>query len=157
MTDKGVGDQSDNNGPAYNPIFEQLVDGNDDQHNELIGIVAYALYKRAKREWASDLRTRGGSKPSEVQLSDYMRSWTPSRLEGLKTEAAGILAEFADYVVQAQEPRILRDAVKGKFWRGVGTSMAANFFYTVILILAALVLARTQPDILSIFSDLARK
>lgn len=155
MTDQGGTDQA-KDGPEYNPIFEQLVDGNADQHNELVGIVAYALYKRAKREWALDMRDRTGRKPTEEQLSDYIRSWTSSRLEGLKTEAAGILAAFADYVVQEQEPRILKDAVKGRFWRSVGTSMAANFFYTILLILAALFLAYTKPDFLGILGDMAR-
>jgi hypothetical protein len=77
-------------------------------------------------------------------------------LEGLKTEAAGILAEFADYVVRAQEPQMLRDALKGNFWRSVGSSMSANFFYTIFLILAALLLAYTKPDFLGIIGDLAR-
>lgn len=155
MTGPGIVDQAGPQ-PEYNPIYERLVDGNSDQHNELIGIVAYALYKRAKREWTLDLKKRTGSNPTESQLADYITSWTPSRLEGLQTEAAGILAAFADYVVQEQEPRILKDAVKGQFWRGVGTSMTANFFYTIVLVLAALLLAYTQPDFLGIIGDIAR-
>lgn len=69
MTGQGGADQAAN-APDYNPIFEKLVDGNDDQRNELIGIVAYALYKKAKREWAMDLWNRTGRKPTEEQLAE---------------------------------------------------------------------------------------
>lgn len=76
-------------------------------------------------------------------------------MEGVKSEAASILAAFADYVVKEAEPEILRNAVKGNFWRSVGSSMAANALYTVILILLALLLAYTKPDFLSIIGDMA--
>jgi hypothetical protein len=54
MTGQEGADQAANE-PDYNSIFEELVDGNADQQNELVGIVAYTLYKKAKREWAKDL------------------------------------------------------------------------------------------------------
>jgi hypothetical protein len=41
--------------PHYNPIFERFVDPDRPEVEQLPGIVAYGLYKIAKREWASEL------------------------------------------------------------------------------------------------------
>lgn len=35
----------------YNPIYERLVDSAADEHDVLIGLITYGLYKRSKRIW----------------------------------------------------------------------------------------------------------
>ena len=103
----------------YNPIFEQLVDGDHDQESELIGIIAYGLYKQAKREWSSEIRSQKQRGPNNDELKAYVASWTDSRIDGLRTEAAEILASFSGYVIENERPNILKDALRGRFWRGV--------------------------------------
>src|SRR3954468_18878418 len=92
--------------PPYNPIFERLIEaaGND----RLRGLIAYGLYKTAKREWARELQKREGRKPNDDELLAYIRSWTPSQLENVQERARQALAEYAAAVIEAEQPRILR-------------------------------------------------
>lgn len=124
----------------YNPIFEQLVDGDHNQENELIGIVAYGLYKQSKREWSSRIRSAEGRGPDSQELKAYVASWTPSRINGLRTEAAEILASFSGYVIETERPNILKDALKGRFWPSVVQSMIATLLFTVLLLVLYLIL-----------------
>ena len=136
---------------AFNPVFGKLVGLEEGGQPDLQGLVAYGLYKIAKREWASDIATRHGRKPSEDELEAYMRTWTPSQLKTLQERAAQVLAEYADTVIQEEEPRILQDALRGSFWRGVWPSMLASFFYTLLLIGIALILAVSGIDFIGTF------
>src|SRR3546814_15750943 len=47
----------------YNRIFEMLVTASDD----LVGLVAYALYKRHKRDWLLALRSKREPTPEDAQ------------------------------------------------------------------------------------------
>ena len=71
-------------------------------------------------------------------------------MEGVKQEAGAVLAAYANAVIAAQEPEILRLALRGSFWRAVWPSMTAGFLYTLILIGAAIVLARAGVDFIGI-------
>ncbi len=147
-----VGDE--NSERSYNPIFEKLV-GPENSEAGLQGIVAYGLYKIAKREWVSEFRTRTGRKPTDDELDAYTRTWTASQLTTVNERAAQILAEYASEVIQSEEPRILRRALEGSFWRSVWPSMLAAFLYTLLLVGAALILARSGIDLIGIFRDVA--
>jgi hypothetical protein len=143
-------------GPRYNPIYEKLVSEEDDDP-DLVGLVAYALYKRAKRNWARDFRERRQRKPNDTDLDAYVDTWTADRLEGVKREAASALAEYANTVMASAEPDILRRALRGAFWRAVWPSMAASVLYTVILIIFAVILARAGVDLIGIVRTTATK
>ena len=138
---------------AYNPIFERFVpiDGTGDR---IGGLVAYGLYKIAKREWAAEVWRIEGRAPSEQELAAYIRSWTASRLDGLQQQADNTLATFSDTVIQDATPRIREDVLKGTTRSAILTSMAANFFYTLALIAAVLVLSWAGVDVLGLFEKL---
>lgn len=124
----------------YNPIFEKLVDGDHDQESELVGIIAYGLYKQAKREWSADIRDDKERGPSGAELEAYVASWTTSRIEGLRTEAAEILASFSGLVIENERPNILKDALHGRFWAGVMQSVVGAVCFSILLILLYLCL-----------------
>ena len=42
--------------PDYNTVFQQLVSEADPAEKQLIGLVAYGLYKVSKREWVMTFR-----------------------------------------------------------------------------------------------------
>src|SRR5947207_10818214 len=86
---------------------------------KLIGFIAYALYEEAKREWVDHFRNGQGRYPAEQELREYERSWTASRLDGLKSAAVQILASYADTVASQVEVQVLRRAVNQRFLRGV--------------------------------------
>src|SRR3546814_8689464 len=50
----------------YNRIFEMLVTASDD----LVGLVAYALYKRHKRDWLLALRSKREPTPEDAERSE---------------------------------------------------------------------------------------
>lgn len=47
--------------PGYNKAMEILLDGDDD----LVGLVAYALYKQSKRDWIVSYRRQYGRPPND--------------------------------------------------------------------------------------------
>lgn len=137
----------------FNPVFGKLVGSDEGAQAELQGLVAYGLYKISKREWATEISARHGRKPNEAELEAYMRTWTPSQLATLQERAAQVLSEYAAAVIQEEEPRILRRALQGGFWRAVWPSMLAGFLYTLLLIGVALVLALSGIDLIGILRD----
>lgn len=60
-TEKPLG-AGESEAPDYNPVFEQLVDKAD---HKLVGLVAYGLYKLAKREWIKAHIQKGGLAPTD--------------------------------------------------------------------------------------------
>ncbi|RWD17015.1 MAG: hypothetical protein EOS75_03810 [Mesorhizobium sp.] len=139
----------------FNPIFSKLVGVDED--DELLGVVAYGLYKKAKSEWAASIAQQYHRPPTSEELKAYMATWTPSQLVNAKRNAAQVLSAYADSVISAEEPRILKDALKGSFWTAVSTGIVGSFLYTLILIAVALVLARSGIDLIGIFSAAAGK
>lgn len=137
----------------YNPVFEKLVDGADqDNTSSIAGIVAYSLYKIAKREWVTDFSAEHSRKPNDVELDQYINTWTDSRLSGVRTEANQLLAGFASYVVDQEKPNIVKEALQHRsFLRDAGVACAGAFFYTCLLIGFAFLLKVVDIDVISIF------
>lgn len=133
----------------YNRIFETLVDEEPGDH-EVVGLIAYALYKREKREWAAGIRKRFNRGPTAAELAEYVATCGPTRLSSYRAQAVSIMSGYASFVIAEEEPRILREAVKGTFWRGVWQSMVAAFFYTLILLGLGVILAIVGVDVLGI-------
>src|SRR5829696_6895393 len=109
--------------PPLDPMFPQLVKEADTPEQKLIGFIAYGLYEEARREWATDFRDREGRYPVENEFRAYERSWTASRLEGIRNAAVQLVAAYADTVVNQLEAEVLRRALKGRLWRS-GTGRA---------------------------------
>ncbi|MCO6177330.1 hypothetical protein [Ciceribacter sp. RN22] len=145
----------DSTAKDYNTIFERFVGDGEEAPQELLGIVAYGIYKHAKREWASDIHARFNRPPSDEELRAYHSTWTPSQIQNARRSAQQVLAEYADYVISEAEPRILREAVRGTFWPAVGTAIFSNALYTVGLIVVALILAKSGIDLLALLSSAA--
>jgi len=147
-----AGDQqaTDHEDDNYNPVFERLV-GPPDGELLVEGFIAYGLYKIAKREWVSEFRARERRKPTPAELEAYVATWTASQVQGAKERAAQALAEFASDIIEAEEPKTLRRALRGSFLRAFWPSLTASVVYTLILILLAFVLTWAGVDLLGIF------
>jgi hypothetical protein len=137
--------------PGFNPIFGQFVATDAADSDSLLrGLVAYGLYKIAKREWATELFEAENRPPKEDELAAYVRTWTPSQIDGKREQAATILAQYADAVVEAATPAIEKVALRGSLWRAVGHGVAANVLYTLLLILILWVLKWAGVDLLGL-------
>ncbi|TFF21987.1 hypothetical protein E3C22_15160 [Jiella endophytica] len=135
--------------PRYNPLFERFVDASQPDPEMLPGMVAYCLYKLAKREWATDFFERNGRKPNDDELQEYIRTWTPTRVSGAEKEAEAVLLAFAGSVIENNAPQIREEALRGTFWKSVWTSCVAAGIYTLFLIFVAVVLRSVGIDLLS--------
>lgn len=145
------------NSTDYNRVFEKFVGEGEDGMSDIVGIVAYGFYKNAKREWAMEFRRAYGRSPTTEDLKAYHATWTPAQIQSARNSAAQVMSAYADSVISAEEPRILREAVKGTFWPAVGTSIVSNALYTLGLIILAILLARAGIDLLGLLSTAAGK
>src|SRR3954466_5127634 len=142
--------------PALDPMFPQFVKDADTPEQKLIGFIAYGLYEEARREWASDFRNREGRYPVENELRAYERSWTASRLEGVRNAAVQLVAAYADTVSNQIEAEVLRRALKGRFWRSVGRWLFGALIYTLAVLGAVVALGRFGIDLTREIRDFAR-
>jgi hypothetical protein len=142
--------------PAYNPVFEILVDRAAEGQDTIVGIVAYSLYKLAKREWIAEFRETNGRPPTPEEIESYHKAWTPSLLEGKKAEATQIIASLSEDIVEKARPEILKEALRGSWWRATGINVFSNFLYTLIVLGVVLVVAITGLDIPALLQKLAR-
>ena len=138
------------NGAPYNPIFETFVDPDKPDHEQLSNLVAYSLYKRAKAEWTKGFKVRRGRGPSPDELTAYHETWTSIQIGALRDRAWSSLAAFGESIVEDAKPGILKEALRGTFWPEIWRGVFAAFLYTVLLILAVLVLRWSGIDALSI-------
>ena len=138
------------------PIFPRFFKEDEDPGQKLIGLIAYGLYEEARREWADDFRRREGRYPAEEELRAYERSWTASRLDGLKNAAVQILAGYADTVASQVETQVLRGILRGRFFRSVGRWLFSAVLFIVAGLALVIALSRSGIDLIGTFNSLAR-
>ncbi len=166
--------------PCINPIFEKLVTEQSDQHREIIGHIAYTLYKRSKREWCREFRSAHGRFPNAADEAAYVEGLTESVLQNFRNEAASIISEFTDYVRDLLSEEVREEVVSGeigqnlqafrnematgqagqalqriegnqqRFWHDVFIGITAGVGYTAILIILVFVLRFFGLDILHV-------
>ncbi len=144
--------------PTYNRVFEELVETNDD----LIGLVAYSLYKQHKRDWLIKFRATHGAGPSRQELDAFLLGvLLPEQITKYRQAAADALVDYAQAFVAAEEPRIREAAISqriqsaaehiesaGRWHRQILPGIAATAIWTLFLIGLALLLRFAGIDIL---------
>lgn len=135
--------------PQFNPIFAEFY-AKAPEAERPHALIAYGLYKIAKREWATDLFERENRAPTEADLAAYVHTWTPSQFDGKRAEARSILSAYADDVVEAAAPGIEKAALRGSWARAIGYGIAANIVYTLLLIVILLILKSQGVDVLGL-------
>lgn len=140
--------------PNYNRLFSKFVDPAQPESEQLQGLIAYGLYKRAKAEWAKSVWQESGRAPTSQELAQYHATWTATNIEAISDRAASALAEFAQSVVDEATPEIRRKALEGTFEKNVFTNVVGTFAYSLILILVVLILRWFGVDILGLFQKL---
>ena len=128
--------------PDYNTVFQQLVSEADPAEKQLIGLVAYGLYKVSKREWVMTFRAENdGNKPSEADQTALARGQTNTILDGYRSQAAELVAGYANAVLEGERPRIYKEAIAGSFMRSFWPSLAASTAFAAILSLIVIIAA----------------
>ena len=143
--------------PVYSPIFDQFVPKDEGAEDYLSGLVAYALYKSKKQEWAKTLSATHGRQPTPSENQAYTATWTPKQIDATRREADQALLAYAANVIEAERPIILREAIRGNFERDIVTSLVGALIYTVLLIAVAFTLRIAGVDLLSIYGSLTTR
>lgn len=146
----------------YNPVFELLVDNEEDK---ITGYVAYALYKQKKRDWIVDFKERRGTLPSDAEFDEYNKAeCLPRNLEMLRRDAQSVLAAYSTEIVAAEleslKEKARNDVEQGRldaalrtieaqnsFSRQVGVALVSTLLTTIIIIIIAVALALFGVDV----------
>lgn len=142
----------------YNFIYKKLVDNESD----IIGIVAYSLYKTDKISFIEDFKKKNnGQEPTEEEFRPFHdNACMDSNIERYKMQATNILQGFLDDTLSSiskqlennfinTHKKIIEDVVKEMkpkgFWYGVKQSIVASAIFLVVMsaLLFCLVLSHT--------------
>ena len=140
--------------PRFNSIFGQFTDV--EENDRIPGLIAYGLYKTAKREWAAGIWDREHRPPNESELAGYERTWTASQIDGKRDQARNILSVYADDVVEAAAPAIEKEALRGSGVRVILYGLLTSLIYTLILLGVALGAKYAGIDLLGIVTKVGR-
>ncbi len=82
----------------YNWIYKELVKSEDD----LVGAIAYSLYKRHKIEYIHQCESETGQIPSDEQMTEFHRiSGSPTNINNYRNQAEALLSHFLSYATQS--------------------------------------------------------
>lgn len=141
--------------PPYNPIFDQIREAAAD--DAMIAYVAYGIYKQDKQEWAKKIAKKNCGRPTQQQLDDYVEGWGSERIKSVVARASEVVNDYAFQAAEAQKEAIIsiylgdlrKDVLRFPFWQTMGTSIAATFAYSILLVAAMGVLTVLGVDLLS--------
>ena len=144
-----------NGSNEHNRAYEQLVSGDDD----LIGLIAYALYKKDKRDFYLGWQEQHGSAPQ----ADHVRAFTATVLTlgqqlRYRTAARDMIDAYAKTVADAEKPLIEKGAVTDRFeeaarkveesvrwYRQIPAGIVAGLVFAAVLV--AVVAALSYADV----------
>jgi len=91
-------------------VYPQLV--LDD--NDLVGLVAYGLYKRRKRAWIDAFHDQHQKYPTPQECDGFSFGYRTDALAALRKEAEGAMATFAEQVVENNIETMKLEALDAK-------------------------------------------
>lgn len=138
--------------PFYS-IYDKLITGKDD----VIGMLAYSIYKQHKIEFIEDFKRKKGKCPEDSDFEYFiMSSVTPSQLKKYRESARAILSENVAAAVQDELLRIDIDFQKSidsvvkrhtddvekvvekhaiSNWKTIGLNIASSFLFSILLVI----------------------
>ena len=97
---------------TYNFIYEKLVKVKDD----VLGIIAYSLYKRNKIDFINKFKADHGAPPSDGEMLTFRASsTTESSLEGFRRQPVDLARAFMDSVL-VEERKELEQEYADKYY-----------------------------------------
>jgi hypothetical protein len=150
----------------YNRVYEHLVEAEDD----VIGLVAYSIYKQDKRDFLIEWRRRHGGSPAADQLNVFtVGVLTPGQQQRYRSTARNILDAYAKTAVEAERPLIQRSAIteriesaaraverSARWYRQVPAGIASALIYTLLLIAILLILRYAGVDLVGILEQIGQ-
>ncbi|MGO7202611.1 hypothetical protein ACCT30_15055, partial [Rhizobium ruizarguesonis] len=156
-------------GDIAEAVLEFYIEGEDD----LIGLLAYALYERQKRDFVLSHRKRNaGRSPDDAELAAVNSNYLSTDLRNtLRDRASQILSSYAETYVEAMEPQIRLSAVNSDalrqvrniektmkrrlgFWRQVRAGFAVTLLLLLLFGAAAIAAVFFRSDIVDAWNAL---
>ncbi|MBX4860884.1 hypothetical protein G9X64_32750 [Rhizobium sophorae] len=161
------------NGVSASDIAEAVLEFYIEGEDDLIGLLAYALYERQKRDFVLSHRKRNaGRSPDEAELAAVNSNYLSTDLRNtLRDRASQILSSYAETYVEAMEPQIRLTAVNSDalrqvrnieksikrrlgFWRQVRAGFAVTLLLLLLFGAAAIAAVFFQSDIVDAWNAL---
>lgn|GEM_PF-2126203 len=103
----------------YNRVLEFLVDADDPEKMDVVGVLACGLAKLRKRNRMVRFRqANGGLRPNDAETAAVTHNdLTASMRHTLRVQASDILTAYADTYLQASSPQIREAAIAGEALR----------------------------------------
>jgi len=109
---------------AANGAFDSFVEDDDD----LVGLLAYSLYKQHKRDWVIAFKDgNGGRRPDPTVYREYERSMLTGRMiSRLRQNAESALIGYASSYTELQVPEIEKNALSREILKAAATVKASS-------------------------------
>ncbi len=131
-------------GKQFNFIYSQLVRANDD----LVGLIAYGIYKKQKIEFIEKMKSDTGHDPTEAECQAfYSTSTTDSQLKYYRTQAETMISETISSIAQEELTNFEREMHKNyqseikscipSNWSSFGFSVLAGVISTLVFTVIA--------------------
>lgn len=145
--------------PSHHGIFAALVQDDTD----LVGHVAYALYKRDKLKFCDEEFGRSGNGPTEVDINVFIRACKlDTRIAAYRAEAERLLEQMTEYVLEDAFEKIQEDSQKeliaklsaGKSWgRAIGEEFVGSVVVALVWAAIVLLVATNQVGFTKVVGD----
>lgn len=131
-------------GKQFNFIYSKLVSANDD----LVGLIAYGIYKKHKIEFIEKIKSDTGHDPTEAECQAfYSTSTTDSQLKNYRIQAETMISETISSVAQEEltdfEQEMYKNYLSGikscipSNWSSFGFSVLAGVVSTLVFTVIA--------------------
>lgn len=122
------------------------------KHDDLIGLIAYSLYKQHKIDFLTQYRANhDGARPSEETVDVFLSIYrNPSQVEMHKARANELLGSFTEELLRVRENAIekayhdelVRQLKEGPgFWSGVWIGVVGNITFTAVIALLIFIIS----------------
>lgn len=119
----------------YNFIYKELVSADDD----LVGLIAYGIYKKHKIEFITKIKREQGREPSDEECKSFFAaSTTDSQLRNYRSQAETMLSEMVGNVATEELARYEDDMLRN-YRNEISSCIPSNKMTFVISILAGVV------------------
>lgn len=139
--------------PPVHTTYSTLVE----DPNDLVGLIAYSLYKREKLDFVEAQHAKHGRIPTSDELQVFYELVNmPAQVEALRTRSATLLEQVTEAVLDETVQQLENDykakltaelKIHKNFWRAVGENVVANVVAAGLVALSVLMLYISRADI----------
>ncbi|MBF0428946.1 MAG: hypothetical protein HQL94_08495 [Magnetococcales bacterium] len=147
----------------YNDVYKRLSDRAEKDNEPLIGMVAYAIYKRTKVEYCCEMDA-AGTPVSPEDLRDYHKRCTGTVLESFEKNASEVVLQYGEDYLERNRDRIVQETLghmqedlqasfkqSTNFLRGFWSGFASSIAATIFIIIMTMAGASIYPDFIRSF------